>query len=371
MSKLLHTADWQMGLKASHVAAVADRVRSSRLQAARVLIEKANAAKVEAVVIAGDLFEDNLVQDRLVHEVLQVLAEAKAPVFVLPGNHDPYSQDSVYRRGSWKARPQHIVLLETTDPVVVPGDNMVLLPAPLRQRKGFQDPTLLLAQPPAGSAVVVGVAHGSLRIEGKFSPDDFPIALDTVARTGVDYLALGHWHGHYVHDGRTTYSGAHEATSFGETNSGCAVLVEIAARGAFPRIERLETGLLLWKTIDLDASEGLAGLAAVRAQLDALERPKDTLIRVRTTGICDDNLAGALPGFEDELAAKVLYSRIERADVPAAAAQGRLAEVAQESPLVAAMIKELVASTPAGTLESEVCAAARSLLGMFALEVWP
>src|SRR5450759_2271927 len=102
MPKILHTADWQMGLKASHVAAVADRVRSARLQAARVLIAKANAANVDAVVLAGDLFEDNLVQDRLVHELVQVLAEAKAPVFVLPGNHDPYSQDSVYRRGSWK-----------------------------------------------------------------------------------------------------------------------------------------------------------------------------------------------------------------------------------------------------------------------------
>lgn len=369
--KILHTADWQIGLKAKHVATVADRVRTARLDAARSAIAAANGNKVDAVVIAGDLFEDNLVEDRLVHEIVQVLGQAKAPVFVLPGNHDAYSQDSVYRRASWKNRPQNVVLLETTDLVPVPGSDLVLLPAPLRQRKGFQDPTGGLPTPPTGKTVVVGVAHGSLRIEGKYSPDDFPISLDAAARVGVDYLALGHWHGQYVHDERTAYAGTHETTSFGEANSGRALLVEIASRGLPPRIEPVETGRLAWKTFDLDASAGAAAVTALRTQVDALPSPKDTLVRVRTAGVSDDDVAAALHDLEEELSAKLLYARIERGDVPAAAAQGHLKEVAEASPLVASILAELAGSSAGpGSPPSEVSAAARHLLGLLALEVW-
>lgn len=367
----LHTADWQIGLKAIHVAAVADRVRSARLAAGRAVIAAANKAIVDAVIVAGDLFEDNLVQDRLVHEIVQVLAASKSPVYVLPGNHDPCSQDSVYRRASWKAAPQHVVLLEMSDPVHVPGADLILLAAPLSQRKGFKDPTLSLAPPPAGSAAVVGVAHGSLRIEGKYSPDDFPIPLDAAARTGVDYLALGHWHGQYIHEGRTAYSGAHEPTSFGEANSGCALLVEIDGRGAIPRTERIETGQLDWRAIELDVSAGPAAFALVRAQIDALTRPADTLVRIRAIGLCNDDVAAGFPAFEEELAAKVLFARIERGDVPVAEAQGRLKQIAQSNPLVAALLLDLVAGvTGGGAPPSAASLAARDLLGTLALEVW-
>lgn len=371
MAKLLHTADWQIGLKANHVAAVADRVRAARFDAARAVITAANAARVDAVVIAGDLFEHNLVQDRLVHDVLQVLAESKSPVYVLPGNHDAFAQDSVYRRTSWKNRPQHVVLFEGADPVPVPGANLVLLPAPLRHRKSFQDPTSSLAAAPVGGAVIVGVAHGSLRIEGKYSPDDFPIPLDAARRTGVDYLALGHWHGQFAYDERTAYAGTHETTKFGESNSGRALIVEIATRGAVPVIAPVETGCLLWTTLDLDVSEGVSSVVAFRSQVTALPRPKDTLLRVRVTGVCDDEMAAVLQGLEDKLAANVLHARIERGDTPSAEAHGQLKAIAEQSPLIAALLVELAGLVPStGGIPPDV-SAARQLLGALALEVWP
>src|SRR5512141_2620280 len=113
MVKILHSADWQIGLKAKHVATVAEHVRTARLEAARNVIRAANEAQVNAVVLAGDIFEDNLVHDRLVHQVVQILAGSKAPVFVLPGNHDPLTHDSIYRRASWGQRPASVVLLES------------------------------------------------------------------------------------------------------------------------------------------------------------------------------------------------------------------------------------------------------------------
>src|SRR5262245_49161576 len=137
MVRILHTADWQIGLRAQHVATVGDAVREARMEAARRCIETANRERVDAVILAGDTFEDNFVDNRLVYNVVEILAASRAPVYVLPGNHDALSKESVYYRGSWGNRPGNVVLLETASPVQVPCTDAVLFPAPLLQKKGF------------------------------------------------------------------------------------------------------------------------------------------------------------------------------------------------------------------------------------------
>lgn len=275
MVKILHSADWQMGLRARHVADVAAAVREARLAAARNVIQAANAKRVDAVVLAGDIFEDNLVDDRLVHAVLGILAECRSPVFILPGNHDALTPDAVYRRASWKQRPACVCVLEGDSPVPIPGTPAVLLAAPLRQKKGMKDPTSVWCEQPGAEGIRIGVAHGSLRIPGKHSADDFPIATDVVTRAGLDYLALGHWHGQYIHEERAAYAGAHEATKFDEPGAGQALLVEIAAKGARPDLTPVPTGTLRWCAIDLDLGQGMESEAQrVRAWVKKRVRPR-------------------------------------------------------------------------------------------------
>src|SRR5690242_12882775 len=138
--RLLHTADWQIGLKAAHVAGAAEAVREARLEAAARVVAEANRLQVDALVLAGDTFEDNLVSDRLVRRVVEVLAASRAPVYLLPGNHDALTEGSVYRRAAFRERPVHLTLLDGGEPVAVPGADGVLLPAPVRAKKSFEDP---------------------------------------------------------------------------------------------------------------------------------------------------------------------------------------------------------------------------------------
>ena len=39
------------------------------------------------------------------------------------------------------------------------------------------------------------MAHGSVQIEAKAASDDLPIAFQDIADSGMEYIALGHWHG--------------------------------------------------------------------------------------------------------------------------------------------------------------------------------
>ena len=360
-----------MGLRARHVAEVAKEVRQARLEAARNVIQAANALQVDAVVLAGDVFEDNQVENTLVHAVVEVLARSRVPVYVLPGNHDALTPDAVYRRQAWKERPPHIQVLDGGAPVPIPGTSAVLLAAPLRQKKGMKDPTAEWRDVPGADAIRIGVAHGSLRIEGRHAPDDFPIALDAATRAGLDYLALGHWHGQYVHQGRTAYAGAHEPTKFGEEGSGQALLVELPSRGAVPTLKPVPTRALSWRAVELDLGLGAEAEARrLRGLLADEVAPSKTLLRVRTQGRAATESDSVLMALEEALRGMgFLHVKVERHDTPEVGTAGRLAEIARNSTLVSALLEDLARPVDPGVTE-EGRHAARRLLSDLVMEAW-
>src|SRR5262249_44356438 len=141
-----------------------------------------------------------------------------APVFVLPGNHDPLLSGGVWDRPPWNRPAQRIRLLRETQPVeAVPG--VLLLPCPLFRKTSLNDPTAWIAQAPANGGIRIGVAHGSLKVRENLPADDHLIARHASNDLGLDYLALGHWHSRRLFadpDGvdRTAYPGVHEPMRF-------------------------------------------------------------------------------------------------------------------------------------------------------------
>jgi len=94
--KFLHTADWQLGMKATDVGGVGARLREERLLAARRVVETAQTHSAQFILVAGDTFEDNGVARILVQKAADVLAASNIPVFIIPGNHDPFTPGSVW-----------------------------------------------------------------------------------------------------------------------------------------------------------------------------------------------------------------------------------------------------------------------------------
>ena len=56
--KLLHTADWQIGMNARSTGAAAERVRSARLEAGRRVVEEARDHEADLIVVDGNPLED-------------------------------------------------------------------------------------------------------------------------------------------------------------------------------------------------------------------------------------------------------------------------------------------------------------------------
>lgn len=52
--RLLHTADWQIGMKAANLGAAAGRVRAARLETARDVVRLASERGAEMLILAGE-----------------------------------------------------------------------------------------------------------------------------------------------------------------------------------------------------------------------------------------------------------------------------------------------------------------------------
>ena len=81
--KFLHTADWQLGCAFSRFGEKAARLREERVRTLRRTLELAQSERVDAFLVAGDLFEDNQVAPALLKEVFGLFAEFFAGQIVL------------------------------------------------------------------------------------------------------------------------------------------------------------------------------------------------------------------------------------------------------------------------------------------------
>ena len=295
-------------MRAVHVGARGQLVRDERLAAARRVIDVAIARGVEFVVLAGDTFEDNHVDRTLVQRVADVLGRARCPVYVLPGNHDPLCAGSVWHGAAW-ASHANVRVLRDDAPVAVDGGT--LWPCPLTEKLGRGDPTQRLAASPrtADHGIRVAIAHGT--VEG-IDPDEnyFPIPADAAERGAVDYLALGHWHSFFRVGPRTAYSGSHEPTKFGERDSGNAIVVEIDAPGAAPRLTSVRTGRLAWQRWDESCTDANA-LARLIERVERLADADATLLELTLTGVLGADDGPRLARLRELLAARTFHHRID------------------------------------------------------------
>jgi DNA repair exonuclease SbcCD nuclease subunit len=249
--RFIHTADWQIGMPAAQFGVEAPRVREARFASLERLVSLARERDAEFIVVAGDVFDDLAIPEKLVQRVAGILAVFERPVFLLPGNHDPaYTASLWQRKHLWVDAPNVLLMLEPK-PIAV-SNNITIFPCPLGTKHSTQDQTRWIAHHDDIQGFRIGVAHGGLLGVGVGEAElNFPIARDATEQLQLDYLALGDWHGYLDFPDsagaiRTVYSGTHERTAFDDKNPGNAVLVEIDTPGAAPHVTPIPVGELTW-----------------------------------------------------------------------------------------------------------------------------
>ncbi len=98
--KLLHTADWHLGRRFPTFDETDGlKLTRARLDAVRRILDLAEQYAVDAVLVAGDVFDEPSPEAVWWQGLLERLNERDwpdRPVFLLPGNHDPLTAKSIW-----------------------------------------------------------------------------------------------------------------------------------------------------------------------------------------------------------------------------------------------------------------------------------
>lgn len=307
MIRLLHTADWQLGLRLNFVAGEAGaRLRAERFATIERIAVLAREQAVDVVLVAGDVFDDNSVGRDTLQQAREALAAFDVPVVLLPGNHDPATADSAIARVADAGPQVHAAL----DPTPLRFGDLEVYPCPLASRHQYGDPTAHLPERETAETVRVALAHGGVLDFGETTESPNRINPAAVLARGFDYLALGDWHGVYKHDDRVWYSGAHEATRFKEKRPGLVLIVEIDGPAAVPRVTEHAVARTHWTQAHFEFA-GDEDLARLEAWFGAFEAPSRTLAELELDGVL--SLAGRsrLDGLLKDYAERLALLRIE------------------------------------------------------------
>lgn len=245
--KLLHTADWHLGRRfPSFEKGQEERLTRARLEAVRRTLDLAASSDVDAVLCAGDLFDEPSPEELWWQGLLKEFQrrEWRRPVVLLPGNHDPIGRGAAYHAGHpfRQGLPAYVHVVDRRGWELPIGDDAMLYASPCESKAGQTDLVASLPRREFGDERFrIGMVHGQT-----FDMDDhqtnFPIARGSATERGFDYLALGDTHGfREVEPGAavpTVYPGAPEATTFGERDAGHAAIV------FFPRDRRRRAHVL-------------------------------------------------------------------------------------------------------------------------------
>jgi DNA repair exonuclease SbcCD nuclease subunit len=239
--RVLHTADWHLGRRFNSFPEIdATKLTRARLEVLDSIFGLAERESVNAVLCAGDLFDDPFpVQEwwQPLTDMLGKLAWKSRPMFMLPGNHDPLVAESVWSSGHpfRRALPSFVHVVDKDDFTYPLGDNAVLYAVPCLSKAGQKDPSdAIPCREPGDTRIRIGMMHGST-FDMEEHQTNFPIGEDSAVRRGLDYLAIGDTHGfRYVPPNRrvppTIYPGAPEPTAFDEKEPGHVAVVNFTRR---------------------------------------------------------------------------------------------------------------------------------------------
>ncbi|MEZ5933007.1 MAG: DNA repair exonuclease [Alphaproteobacteria bacterium] len=228
--RLIHTSDWHVGKVFAFAGdGIMPLLQRARLDAIDAIGRLAMAENARTVLVAGDVYDKENPDARTLAQPLEKMRGYPGITWhLIPGNHDPDLPNGLWQRLVSLGLPDNVRVHRDNAPIEL-DERTWLLPAPLRQRHSLDDPTAWMVQAatPEGSRRL-GLAHGPIAEFGSSSIAHNLIAPDRAKTAGLDYLALGDWHGAKSIDARTWYAGTPEPDGFDQADSGQALLVDLA-----------------------------------------------------------------------------------------------------------------------------------------------
>lgn len=302
MLRIVHAADIHLDTPyRRHDEGVRARLRDAGREAFVRLIDLALERQADALLIAGDLFDNDLLTlatERVLVDELSRATSAGLTVVYATGNHDPGRANYRAMGVDWPKERFHLVASRQPRQIAIERQGEVVgWVVAAGHQTPREDRDLAATFPPApGPEPAVALLHAQVMSADAAEQHDryAPTTLESLDPSYA-YWALGHIHQRQAvrSDPPVHYSGNVQGRQFGEEGAKGALLVTLE-RGAGPEIEFHALAPVRWEVLEpagLDTAhtppdvKAAVGAAFRRTQSDA-PPDQEWILRVDLTGAC-------------------------------------------------------------------------------------
>ncbi len=278
----IHTADVHLGAPFLFLGRKGRDHREQLKTTFSRVVDLALASQADLLIICGDLFDRPYPGAELVGEAafqIDRLSREGIGTVIVPGTHDPLKEGGVYEQPALKSIPNlHVFSDEDLTPFPIPGLDLVIYGAAWSGRR--HNP-LAGFRPRDEARWRVGALHASVRLPGRVEEDGVWVDRESIASSGLHYLALGHWHsfsGREEDGVPAYYPGPPEPLGM-ETEGDGVVLAVKLSEGGKAEVKPLRTGRRRFLSLELDGAV-LGGPEELYGHLRGMAHP-DLALRVR------------------------------------------------------------------------------------------
>ena len=253
--KIIHTGDLHLGMT---FKSLRDKSKLHRRDCQDVfsnIIDLCIKEKVDALLIAGDLFDDPNPSKSIVTFVideLKRLKEKDISAFIISGNHDPYNKESLWFGYSF---PSNVYIFDSNNMSSKTIGNLTVYG--LAYINNAKEP-LENFKAEENDNFNVGLVHGStvnLKVDEDPEYSYRPIKKLQIDNSNLDYVALGHFHDLLEIKGKVKcfYSGSPEGLSF-KNNANSSVLLVEYLEGKVT-VKPIKTAIREFHTLEVDCTK--------------------------------------------------------------------------------------------------------------------
>ena len=302
MLRIVHAADIHLDTPyRRHDEAVRARLREAGREAFVRLVDLALERQADALLIAGDLFDNDwltLATERVLVDELTRATSAGITVVYATGNHDPGRANYRAMGIGWPEERFHLVASRQPRSIAVEreGDVVGWVVAAGHQTPR-EDRDLAVAFPPApGPEPAVGLLHAHVvRAAAVDQHDNYAPTSPDSLNPSYAYWALGHIHlrQEVRRDPPVHYSGNVQGRHPAEDGAKGALVVTLSS-GEAPEVEFQALAPVRWETLrpqGLDAAHSVADMsaavtAAFAGRQSEASPDQKWILRVDLTGPC-------------------------------------------------------------------------------------
>lgn len=260
--KFIHLADAHLDMPFTSIKNNRDLVKRRHLEQKFIFkraIDLAKEENVEAIFIAGDLFEDKYVQKETINYIISLFNEiSDIKVYITPGNHDPLIKSSPYNTYNW---PDNVFIfsnevgMDTFDNVNIYGvgfNDFEMDTDVIKDIKIEEDKINIL------------ITHGTL--DGA-SHKYHDIKSEWLSK--FDYVALGHIHLPKIDNTKIIYPGSLIAGGFDEPGEHGLIIGNITKENLDIKFVRVDSEKFETKVLDI------SNFSSINEIIDKLELKED------------------------------------------------------------------------------------------------